>query len=153
MAPAPIRPRPGRTLPEAEAGRHWASPPVGGDRDMVRTLLRHGADVNAARDRLPLTHAALALDLAMMDLLLEAGAKPDEGSGSSEGMSVLMQLMQAHGFVDGVRGPVKAPRCASAKPAWRRWCASWLRLAPRSIASRPTAAPPMGWRRSGGWTP
>ncbi|QNA89363.1 ankyrin repeat domain-containing protein [Massilia sp. Dwa41.01b] len=48
-----------------------------GDRDMVRTLLRHGADVNAARDRLPLTHAALALDLAMMDLLLEAGAKPD----------------------------------------------------------------------------
>lgn len=79
-----------------------------GDTHMTRRLLRHGADVNTQRGRAPLTHAALALDLAMMDLLLEAGAKPDKGSASDEGMGILALLMRSHGHVDGARAPSKS---------------------------------------------
>jgi ankyrin repeat protein len=56
-----------------------------GSADMVRLLLKHGADIDALADgRTALLAAIGARDVPMVELLLSAGADPNVGDGRGE---------------------------------------------------------------------
>ena len=92
-----------------------------GHRDVVRLLLRSGADVNLrdGSERFPgttaITAAASVGTLDTCQLLLESGADPNIPSGTPRGWTALdwalqsdeqkaVQLLREHGGIEGARG-------------------------------------------------
>ena len=75
-----------------------------GDRmDVLRLLIRHGADVNrrGVNDWTPLHYAASIRDLEAMRLLLEAGADPTLRTRIDD-LTTALEEAEAAGFTDGV---------------------------------------------------
>lgn len=71
------------------------------DKNMAQLLIGHGADVNAAQSRPPLVTASLAHNLPMMDLLIRAGANPNQRADNpGEGSTALVMLMAQSGHLD-----------------------------------------------------
>lgn len=68
--------------------------------DMARLLLARGAQVNLAQTRTVLGRAVSSRDLAMVELILKAGAKPDQGA-PGDARTPLMLLMVSSGRLGG----------------------------------------------------
>lgn len=88
--------------PDAAFGADVYETPLGaavgaGDLALARLLISRGADPNAPQARMPVTTAAVSHNLPMLDLLLDAGARPDQTN--SDHWTALMRLMQDGGHL------------------------------------------------------
>ncbi|MEO7494954.1 MAG: ankyrin repeat domain-containing protein [Massilia sp.] len=122
-----------RVDPAAEAGRTIYQSALGlavqlRSESMARLLLARGAQVNLPQSRTPLTSAAIGADLAMVDLLLKAGAKPDQ-STPGDPRTPLMFLMSYSGKLGGL------PQDPAERQAIARTEAGLAAVARRLVAS------------------
>ena len=92
---ARLDPAPGTSVYETPLGAAVGA----GDLALAQLLISRGADPNAPQTRMPVPAAAIAHNLPMLDLLLGAGARPDQKG--DDNWTALMRLMQDSGRLGG----------------------------------------------------